>query len=84
MKRIQYTIRDVPERLDHVLRERCRREGRSLNAGLLEALARGAGLAAGAVANREFDDLSGKWVRDRRCEAALDAMRDIIDEEIWR
>jgi hypothetical protein len=84
MKRIQYTIRDVPLKLDRALRERCSREGRSLNAAVLDALARGAGWGQEAPGNSDFDHLAGKWVRDRQCEAALDAMRETIDAELWR
>jgi plasmid stability protein len=38
---MQYTIRGIPERLDTVLRERARAEGKSLNAIALDALAGG-------------------------------------------
>ncbi len=84
MKSIQYTIRDLEPEVDRVLRHRAREEGKSLNMIVKEALRHGAGLAETPVRNPEFDDLAGRWVEDRDCDAALEAMRETIDEEVWR
>ncbi len=84
MKSIQYTIRNVHPDLDSRLREKAVREGRSLNAVLVNALRTGIGLGAEPIRDTEFDDLAGTWVNDEACEAALDSMRESIDPELWR
>ena len=38
---MQYTIRSVPEAIDRAVRHRARREAKSINAVVVEALARG-------------------------------------------
>lgn len=84
MKQVQYTIRNVPPEVDRVLREQARRAGKSLNAMVRETLKRGAGLGDQPLTHSAFDDLAGKWVPDPGCEEALDAMRELIDEELWK
>jgi hypothetical protein len=83
MKRIQYTVREIPAELDRVLRERMRTENVSLNTALREALRRGCGLGQ-EVVNREFDDLAGKWVSEDGCESLLEEMRSTIDRDLWQ
>jgi plasmid stability protein len=80
---MQYTIRGVPEHVDHALRERARREGKSLNEVAIEVLTRALGLGAEAPVQRELDDVAGTWVED---EAIDDALKDqrMIDPDLWR
>lgn len=80
--RIQYTLRNVPPRLDSLLRDKARRQRKSLNEVALEALNAGSGLGAGA----RYDDLDaffGSWIADRAVDAALRDQRR-VDEGLWR
>lgn len=81
--RRQYTIRAVPAAVDSALRQRARREGKSLNAVVVEALRRGLALSAEPVVHHDLDFAAGTWVED----AAFDeAMKDFerIDDEACR
>ena len=80
---MQYTLRNVPEHLDRELRERARREGKSLNETLLELLAIATGLQGGAPPRRDLSDVAGTWVEDPELDQALSEQR-AIDEELWR
>lgn len=79
---MQYTLRNIPEELDRALRERARREGRSLNEVALEALRVALGLSEEAIVRRELGDVAGTWVEDAQVEAALADQRQ-IDEDLW-
>jgi hypothetical protein len=80
---MQYTIRGVPSALDSALRKRARREGKSLNEAVLEALADGLGLTPQAKKRRDLSDLIGTWKPDRALEEAI-ADQDRIDPVLWR
>ncbi len=79
----QLTIRQVPKIVGARLRERARREGRSINAVAVEALARGAGFGGESVRFSDLDDLAGTWVADDAFDRAIAEM-DTVDEESWR
>lgn len=79
---MQYTIRDIPEHLDAALREAARRQGKSLNQAVLQALVRGAGLSEGLSRKRDLSDLAGSWQEDPDLDSAL-RDQDVIDESIW-
>lgn len=80
---MQYTIRNVSSVIDRALRERAKREGKSLNEVATEALARGLDLEGQPVRRRDLSAIAGSWVRDREVERALDEQRK-IDPELWR
>ena len=80
--KIQYTVRDVPGRLDARLRETAAEYGVSLNEASLTALKKGLGLAEAPALHHDLDALSGSWVHDADSEQALDEMRQ-IDEKMW-
>jgi hypothetical protein len=80
---MQYTIRDIPKRLDEAIRERARREGKSLNQTTIEALLRAFGLTGERVKHRDLSDVAGTWGDDAEVDAALEDQRR-IDEEMWR
>ena len=82
-KRIQYTIRDIPPRVDRRLRERCASYGSSLNRVALLALSRAAGLEDDPPEFHDLDDLAGTWVDDPAFDHAMQA-RDRVDEDLWR
>lgn len=79
---MQYTLRSVPPAVDRALRERARREGKSLNEVVLEALRRSVDLAGGVVVHRSLADVAGTWVRDRKVTQALEDQRS-IDPDLW-
>lgn len=56
MKKIQYTIRGIPARLDARIRERALKEGRPLNEIVVEALKVGIGLSESPVRHTDIDD----------------------------
>ena len=79
----QYTIRNVPERVDRELRAWAQRSGMSLNEGAIEALKRGIGLAESTAEYHDLDDLIGTWQEDEECDRAL-ADQDVVEPELWR
>jgi hypothetical protein len=83
MKRIQYTIRGVPEQLDGLARRRARKEGRSMNQILLDALGDGLGVSSVPRRYSDLDDLAGSWVHDSEFDRAIEEM-DRIDPELWK
>jgi len=80
---MQYTIRGIPARLDTVLRERARAEGKSLNEIALGALAEGLGVGRERAVLRDLGDIAGTWRKDAEAEAAL-AAHDRIDARLWK
>jgi len=81
-KRVQYTIRNVPETVDEALRKLAVRDGASLNQAALAALKAGAGVEEG-VRHHDVDALAGTWVRDEAFDEAQ-AVFEAIDEELWK
>ena len=80
---MQYTLRNVPKELDRALRQRARRESRSLNEVALEAIAQGLGIADTPVVRRKLGDLAGTWQDDPEFDAAL-AYQHRIDPDLWK
>ena len=80
---IQYTIRQVPKRVDAVLRQRSRRSHRSLNEEALDALSRGLGVAEEKVAHHDLDSMAGTWQEDAAFDAAI-AAQDQVDRKLWQ
>ncbi len=82
-EKIQYTLRNVPERTDALLRETAAEYATSLNEAALAALMRGLGVEADAAEHHDLDALIGSWVQDPACDRALADM-DTVDAELWR
>jgi hypothetical protein len=80
---MQYTIRGISERLDMVLRERARAEGKSLNEIALSALAEGLGVGSQPAVRRDLGDIAGTWKKDAEAEAAM-ASHDRIETRLWK
>ena len=80
---MQYTIRNIPHVLDLELRERARREDKSLNQVAVEALASAMGLAARSVRYRDLEDLAGTWQDDPEFDQAI-RDQDTIDDGLWK
>lgn len=83
MKSMQLTIRKVPDRVDHRLRDRAREEGKSLNRVAIEALERGLGLSGEEIEHHDLDDLAGTWIEDPEFDRAIEEM-DRVDPELWK
>jgi plasmid stability protein len=80
---MQYTLRNVPPELDRALREKARREGRSLNDVAIEALRRMMEVGPGAVRQRDLADIVGTLQEDPALDADLSAQRQ-IDSDVWK
>ena len=80
---MQYTLRDIPPHLDVELRERARRENKSLNLVAIEALAQGLDMAGVKAQRRSLDDIAGTWKKDAAGERAI-ADQDRVDPKMWR
>ena len=83
MQSVQYTVRNVPQEIDRIIRRKARKEGRSLNEVILEALKNSVGIGADDVPKRDLNWLAGSWKEDRAFDAILADMRK-IDAEMWR
>ena len=79
----QYTIRAIPAAIDHAVRQRARREEKSINAVVVEALARGLELDARPAAYTDLDELIGTWQEDPEFDRAV-ADFERIDEDVWK
>lgn len=80
---MQYTIRNVPKTLDAMLRDRARKEGKSLNEMVIEALARAMGFSKEPVRQRDLSGIAGTWIDDPEFDRAIED-QDQIDEDLWR
>ena len=80
---MQYTIRNIPRALDAMLRDRARKEGRSLNETVIEALARAMGFSREPVRSRDLSSIAGSWIEDPEFDRAIED-QDRIDEDLWR
>ena len=80
---MQYTIRSVPGEVDRALRRRARRESRSLNAVVIDALARALALDATPARHADLDHLVGTWQEDPEFERAV-AEFERVDDESWK
>lgn len=80
---MQYTIRSVPEAVDRAVRDRARREARSINAIVVEALARGLELDAKPAEHTDLDHLIGTWQEDPAFDLAV-ADFERVDEDAWK
>ena len=79
----QHTIRGVPENIGAGLREKARREGKSVNKTAIEALRRGLGLSDEEIRFSDLDALAGTWTPDPDFDAAIAEM-DKVDKELWK
>jgi len=80
---MQYTLRNIPARLDEALRRRAREENKSLNEVAIDALMRALGIAGQPVKHRELGDIFDTRQEDPELERALADQRK-IDPELWR
>jgi hypothetical protein len=82
-KLIQYTIRASPTEVDNKLRQKAKKEGKSLNEVALQALAAAAGNSSTTQKKRDLSDLIGDWLDDPEFDAAIAAQR-VIHPDDWK
>ena len=81
---LQTTIRDIPEDLEHALRERARRSGESLNRTLIRLLRQAVGLNPPRK-KRDLSALAGTWSQEEADEFDRQVRwSEQIDTEPWR
>ena len=80
---MQYTIRAVPDAIDRALRRQAKREAKSLNSVVIEALARGLELDAKPALHTDLDHLIGTWQDDPGFDSAV-ADFERVDEDAWK
>lgn len=78
---MRYTLRNVPESLDHALRERARLQSKSLNEVILEALHQALRVDEPRV-QRDLSDIIGTWQSDPEIDRALADQRQ-VDTKAW-
>jgi hypothetical protein len=83
LKAKQYTIRNVSKAVDRALRKKAAEKQTSLNAVLLSALEKEAGLEMEETQYHDLDFLIGSWVADPVTEQALLEERK-IDPRDWK
>ncbi len=79
---MQYTLRNIPKSLDSAMRERAKREQKSLNELAVELIATGLGIH-GPVKRRDLSDIAGSWAPDPEADRALRDQRR-IDRDLWK
>jgi len=79
----QYTIRQIPRAVDKSLRQKSRREGKSLNTAAVEVLSAGLRLNGEPVRHDDLDFVAGSWIEDAKFDAAI-AAQDQVNAKLWR
>ena len=81
---MQYTLRNIPKKVDQALRRKAKASGRSLNDVAVESLAIGAGVPFNGTVpkKRDLSGFVGTYVPEPEVEAALADQRR-IDPEDW-
>lgn len=85
MSKLQYTIRNIPPAVDKVIRNRVKREGKSFNTAVVEALMlQTLGSTDPKKASQDvFDRLHGANTLDDDFDAAI-ADQSQVDDSLWR
>ena len=79
----QYTIRNVPQRVDRILRQRAKETGKSINQIALEALMSGVGEPLRP--NRDLDAVIGSMsVSEAKKMDEEIRLQRTIDPELWK
>jgi plasmid stability protein len=94
---MHYTPQQIPGDIEQALRARAAAEHKSVDAALLDALARGLGIEQQMARvprqadrteppngrKRDLSDIAGTWVVDPETEAILEEQNQ-IDPELWQ
>lgn len=79
----QYTIRQVPSAIDRSLRQKSRREGKSMNTVAIEALSAGLRVKGESIRHDDLDFMAGSWIEDKKFDDAI-AAQDRVDPKLWQ
>ena len=80
----QITLRDIPQELDHRLRELARAQNKSLNRTIIGVLMESLHLGDGGDQKRDLSDLAGTWSDEEAAEfEANTRVFDQLDDEMW-
>jgi plasmid stability protein len=80
---MQYTLRNIPQKLDKALRQRARLERKSLNQILIDLLRQAVGIGAEPVKKRDLSEIAGSWVEDPEFDRAMEEFERIHPDE-WK
>lgn len=80
---MQYTLRNIPRRLDKALRAKAKAEGKSINTIAVEALEAAMGVNGQPVVRRDLSGIVGTWVEDPAFDAVI-REHDQVDPEMWK
>jgi hypothetical protein len=80
---MQYTLRNIPRLLDRAIRQKARRENKSVNQVAIEGLLAAFDLGAEPIQRRDLSDVTGSWKEDPVTDEALADQRR-IDPDLWR
>lgn len=80
---MQYTLRNVPAKVDRALRKKAKAERRSLNAVAVEALAVASGVSNSPVERIDLNGIAGTWVEDPAFDQIM-SEQDRVDPEMWK
>ena len=83
MKTIQYTIRKIPEELDQKLRFASKKNSKSLNSLIIEALEKQFVHPEGIPKYKDLNHFSGLWEEDPEFDGAIDRFNEIDDRD-WK
>jgi hypothetical protein len=80
---MQYTLRNIPQKLDEALRRKAKQEGKTLNQVAIDELSRALGINGQPVLHHDLDFMAGTWVEDPAFDEAI-ADFEKIDPEDWK
>jgi hypothetical protein len=80
---MQYTLRNIPRKVDQALRAKAKAERKSINRAAVDALKAGLGISDTPTKKRDLSDIAGTWVDDPLFEQ-IRQEHEQIDPEIWR
>jgi len=79
---MQYTLRNIPEQVDKALRDKARRERRSINQVAIDVMARALGIKEGPAKQRDLADIAGSGKFDSAMREEHARQRQ-IDDDLW-
>jgi plasmid stability protein len=79
---MQYTIRNIPKKLDQAIRAKAKAEGKSINVVAVEAIAAGLGMSSNGRPKRDLSMFTSSEEDARAIEEAH-AYFDRVDPEKW-
>jgi hypothetical protein len=82
MKSTQYTIRNIPNHVDKVLRARAQKQGKSFNQTVLEVLERGIGVGKKPELYHDLDWFIGQKMIDKKAYSKAQRWLDSLPKDL--